>query len=72
MTYDLTMWYILTKTEGKIKFAQNKFSVMQNKCLCKTADTYKITLVHFLEAETYVAPISLYLEQLQTKTRYRL
>ena len=72
MTYGSTVWHTPTEAGGKIKFAENKLSVVQNKCLRKIAGAYKATPVHSLEAETYVTPISLHLEQLQAKARYRL
>lgn len=42
-----------------VKSAENKLSVVQNRCLGKIAGAYKATPVRSLEAETYISPISL-------------
>ena len=50
----------------------NKLAVIQNKCLRTIAGAFKATPIAVLEAETYIAPIAIHLDQLQTQARHRL
>lgn len=52
-----------------VKSAENKLSVVQNRCLGKIAGAYKATPVRSLEAETYFTYFSLHLNPPQAKAR---
>lgn len=56
----------------KLKTSTDKLTVMQNKCFQVIAGAFKATLILVLEAETFIAPIDVYLDQLQAKARYHL
>lgn len=45
---------------------------MQNKCLRTIAGAFKATSIPVLEAETFIAPIDVYLDHFQAKAQYRL
>lgn len=45
---------------------------MQNKCLRTVTGAFKATPIPVLEAERFIAPIDVHLDQLQAKARYRL
>lgn len=44
---------------------------MQNKYLGTIADAFKATPIPVFEAETFIAPIDVHLDQFQVKARYR-
>ena len=72
MTYGSAVWHSPPGAGGKLESAENKLSVVQNRCLRKIAGAYKATPIRSLEAETHISPISLHLSQLQAKARERL
>lgn len=49
-----------------------KLLVMQNKCLRIVAGAFKASPISVVEAETFIAPIDIHLDQLQAKASYRL
>ena len=71
MTYGSTVWHTPREIK-KNKATTSKLSVMQNKCLRTVTGAFKATPVEVLEAETFIAPMELHLDNLQTKSRYRL
>ena len=70
--YKFAIWHSFLEAGGKLKSAENKLFVVQNRCLRKIAGAYKATLIQSLEAKTHISPISLHLNQLQTKARESL
>ena len=71
MTYGSTVWHTPREIK-KNKATTSKLSVMQNKCLRTVTGAFKATPVEVLEAETFIAPMELHLDNLQIKARYRL
>lgn len=73
MTYGSAVWHMQKDaTSKKMKTSTNKLAVMQSKCLRAVAGAFKATAIPVLEAETFIAPIDIHLDQLQAKARYRL
>ena len=70
MIYGSAVWH--TPKDIKKSSSTEKLSVMQNKCLWTVAGAFKTTPILVLEAETFIAPIDSYLDQLQAKARYWL
>ena len=71
MTYGSTVWH-MPKEVKKSKTSTSKLSVMQNNCLRTIAGAFKATPIPVLEAETYIAPIDVYLDTLQAQAGHRL
>ena len=71
ITYGSTIWH-MPKDIKKSNGISNKLAVIQNKCLRTIAGAFKATPIAVLEAETYIAPIDIHLDQLQTQARHRL
>ena len=71
ITYGSTIWH-MPKDIKKSNGISNKPAVIQNKCLRTIAGAFKATPIAVLEAETYIAPIDIHLDQLQTQARHRL
>ena len=71
MTYGSTIWHT-PKDIKKSNGISNKLAVIQNKCLQTIAGAFKATPIPVLEAETYIAPIDIHLDQLQAQARHRL
>ena len=71
MTYGSTVWHTPREIK-KNKATTSKLSVMQDKCLRTVTGAFKATPVEVLEAETFIAPMELHLDNLQIKARYRL
>jgi hypothetical protein len=44
----------------------NKLAVIQNRCLRSISESFRVTPISILKAETHVALIDLHLNQLQT------
>ena len=72
MTYASVVWHAPNEIKATPKALENKLAVIQNKCLRSIAGAFKATPVQSLEAETYVAPMPIHLNQLQAKGRLRL
>lgn len=70
MTYGLTVWH--TPKDAKKSTSADKLAILQNKCLRSIAGAFKATPIPVLEAETYIAPFDIHLDQLQANARYRL
>ena len=70
MTYGSTVWH--TPKEIKKSTISNKLTIIQNKCLRAITGAFKATPVAVLEAESYIAPITNHLNQLQMNARHRL
>ena len=71
MTYGSTLWHT-PKDIKKSNGISNKLAVIQNNCLRTIARAFKATPIPVLEAETYIAPIDIHLDQLQAQARHRL
>ena len=71
MTYGSTIWHT-PKEIKKSNGISNKLAVIQNECLRTIAGAFKATPIPVLEAETYIAPIDIHLDQLQAQARHRL
>lgn len=63
MTYGSTVWQMPKDTKNSTK----KLSFVQNRCLRTVAGAFKATPILVLEAETYIAPIDVHLDQLQAR-----
>ena len=70
MTYGSLVWHTLK--DVKKSSSTDKLAVLQNKCLRTIAGAFKAIPISVLEAETFIAPIDIHLDQLQAKARYRL
>ena len=70
MTYGSSVWH--TPKDVKKSYSTEKLAVLQNKCLQTIAGAFKATPILVLEAETFIAPIDIHLDQLQVKARYQL
>ena len=71
MTYGSIVWHT-PKDVNRNKSITSKLAVIQKRCLRTVAGAFKATPILVLEAETHIAPIDVYLDQLQAKARYRL
>ena len=71
MTYGSIVWHT-PKDVNRNKSITSNLAVIQNRCLRTVAGAFKATPIPVLEAETHIAPIDVYLDQLQAKARYRL
>ena len=69
-TYGSSVWH--TPKDVKQSSSTDKLAVLQSKCLRTIAGAFKATPISILEAETFIAPIDIHLDQLQAKARYRL
>ena len=67
MTYGSSIWHI--PKDIKKSSSSDKLAILQNKCLQTIAGVFKATLISILEAETFIAPIDIHLDQLQAKAR---
>lgn len=63
MTYGSSVWH--TPKDVKKSSSTDKLAVLQNKCLRTIAGAFKATPISVLEAETFIAPIGIHLDQLQ-------
>ena len=70
MTYGSPVLY--TPKNTKKSSSTEKLAVLQSKCLRTIAGAFKATPIPVLEAETFITPIDIHLDQLQAKARYRL
>lgn len=70
MTYGSPVWH--TPKNIKKSSSTEKLAVLQNKCLRTISGAFKATPIPVLEAETFIPPIDIHLDQLQAKARYRL
>lgn len=55
-----------------VKRHHRKKAEVQNKFLRTVTGAFKATPIPVLEAETFIAPIDVHLDQLQAKARFRL
>lgn len=72
MTYWSAVWRAPAELKDSPKTIESRLSVVQKKCLRMVSGAHKATPIQALEAETYVFPISLHLNQPQAKSRYRM
>ena len=70
MTYGSSVWH--TPKNVQKSSLSDKLAILQNKCLRTIAGAFKATPISVLEAETFIAPIDIHLDQLQAKAQYRL
>lgn len=69
MTYGSSVWH--TPKHIQKSSSTEKLAVLQNKCLRTIAGAFKAMPIPVLEAETFITPIDIHLDQLQAKARYR-
>jgi hypothetical protein len=69
LIYDVFVWHMLKNKKSKMI---NKLAVIQNRCLRSIFESFRITSISILKAETHVVFIDLHLNQLQTQIRYRM
>jgi hypothetical protein len=69
LIYDVFVWHMLKNKNSKMI---NKLAVMQNRCLRNIFESFRVTSISILKAETHVAFIDLHLNQLQIQIKYRM
>jgi hypothetical protein len=67
LTYDVFVWHMLKNKKSRMI---NKLAVIQNHCLRSIFESFRVTSISILKAETYVVFIDLHLNQLQTQIKY--
>jgi hypothetical protein len=67
LIYDVFVWHMLKNKKSRMI---NKFAIIQNRCLRSIFESFRVTSISILKAETHVAFIDLHLSQLQTQIKY--
>ena len=72
ITYESIIWHELKDTKLISRKTVNSLAIIQNNCLKRIFDVYKITLIAKVKTETHILLINIYLNKLQTKIKQRL